>query len=917
MEALERALAEAASGTGRCVALIGEPGIGKSRLAREVVARAAQAGLAVAVGRAVPGSHAAAFRPLTEALLQLLHDQQVLGDPALAPWLGALYPLVPTLAPPRSAAADVLPAVRGEAILRLLRRACPFGAVLLLEDLHWADRDTVSLLEYLADNVRRERLLVVLTLRDSPPSEVLDMARRHRGPGELVYLALGRLSDDESAAMARACGADLSDPTLARVAAAAEGVPLLVEELLNAPGLPDSLAATVTARLGELDEEVRAVLSAAAVLGRDFEWELLAAMTGRTEAAVGQALSAGVGSLLLTRHGGRLRFRHALTRDAVLDTLLPPDRRRLAAAALECVGELTAPAAGVGRETAIDLAVRAGNNRQAGLWLIDAGREALSWGALASAADSTRYAAELLAGHPEQADAELALVEALALAGRVEEAAAAGGRLVTRLGRHEDAAGVRVQAHLHLARAAVAASRWQMARHQLDAARRLTPWDQRSDVGSQIAVLSADVLMADDDYDGARRVAEDVVTSDGVAPDVRCHGLEIIGRTRRSLDLAAARRAFGEALITAETSDLPFWRLRALHELGTVDLFDHAGVERLLQARQAAAELGALSTGAILDLQLSAAYTCRWDLDACDTHARSAIDIAERLALDLVKAKGYAMLAGSAGMRTDVEEMERCTALAAAAAPEDRMLDGFGWGMRGLALMLAGDDDDALGPYARGIAILGDLPHAEPAALRAVWPVLLAARGDAGAAAAIDEAKRLGVAAFGMNQALVGYAEALCAAGQGDTDRARRLVSEADPRFANCEGWADLARLLAAPSALRSGWADANGWLTRAAARFFERGLAALAARCEQLLGRTEPNPWSAAGVTGRESDVLRLIGEGLANKQIAVRLHLSPRTVEKHVESLLRKTGSRSRTDLVVRTFSAGATGGPPTATT
>ena len=52
--------------------------------------------------------------------------------------------------------------------------------------------------------------------------------------------------------------------------------------------------------------------------------------------------------------------------------------------------------------------------------------------------------------------------------------------------------------------------------------------------------------------------------------------------------------------------------------------------------------------------------------------------------------------------------------------------------------------------------------------------------------------------------------------------------------------------------------------------------------------------------MTAREADVLRLVGEGLANKEIAARLYLSPRTVEKHVESLLRKIGARSRTQLV-----------------
>src|SRR5262249_58574360 len=116
---------------------------------------------------------------------------------------------------------------------------------------------------------------------------------------------------------------------------------------------------------------------------------------------------------------------------------------------------------------------------------------------------------------------------------------------------------------------------------------------------------------AADDIDGARLLAEDVLAAEGSAPDVRCHALELIGRSHRLRDLSAARAAFECALVTAETVGLPLWRLRALHELGTIDLLDHAGVERLSEARRVAEQMGALSTVAILDLQLAAAFTCR------------------------------------------------------------------------------------------------------------------------------------------------------------------------------------------------------------------------------------------------------------------------------------------------------------------
>ena len=125
---------------------------------------------------------------------------------------------------------------------------------------------------------------------------------------------------------------------------------------------------------------------------------------------------------------------------------------------------------------------------------------------------------------------------------------------------------------------------------------------------------------------------------------------------------SAARAAFERALVTAQTAGLPLWRLRALHELGTIDLFDHAGVERLAEARHAAEQMGALSTVAILDLQLAAAFTCRWELDTCDAHAQAAVDLAERLDLDQVRAKALAVLASSASMRADAGQTEHYAA---------------------------------------------------------------------------------------------------------------------------------------------------------------------------------------------------------------------------------------------------------------
>jgi DNA-binding CsgD family transcriptional regulator len=195
---------------------------------------------------------------------------------------------------------------------------------------------------------------------------------------------------------------------------------------------------------------------------------------------------------------------------------------------------------------------------------------------------------------------------------------------------------------------------------------------------------------------------------------------------------------------------------------------------------------------------------------------------------------------------------------------------------------------------------------------------VLAAAGDRRAPQAVEEARRLGVAASHLNRAMIGYAEAVLAGRRGDKRSAQELVAVADRGWTNCEAWADLARVLAAPAALDGGWADATTWLTSASMGFSERGLPAMREQCRQLQAEASLNPWTSLGVTDREADVLRLVANGRANKEIAAELRLSPRTVEKHVESLLRKSGSRSRTELVARlaagTASARAPGSPTT---
>jgi DNA-binding CsgD family transcriptional regulator len=335
-----------------------------------------------------------------------------------------------------------------------------------------------------------------------------------------------------------------------------------------------------------------------------------------------------------------------------------------------------------------------------------------------------------------------------------------------------------------------------------------------------------------------------------------------------------------------------------MHELGTIDMFDHAGTERLGEARRAAGEFGALSTAAVVDLQLAAVGHSRFELDIAAAHARSALALSERLALGQVRAKALAMLAENAAWRGDREEMERFIGLATSAAPQNLMLTAFAWGARGMRELLHGDRSVAVEHLGRATVKLADLPHAEPACFRAVWPVLLASMGDRRAAEAVGEARRLGVGAFHLNSGLLTYAEAIIMGRTGDRATARRLAGSSEADFVNCTAWTDVARWLAAESAVSGGWDQPGWWLLGVGDRLAGYGLDSLANRCRDLAGG--PQRWAGLGITAREADVLSLVVEGLANKEIAARLFLSPRTVEKHVEALLRKLDARSRTQLV-----------------
>lgn len=175
------AVAATARGAGGVLFLVGEAGIGKSRLAAEAMRLAADAGQRVLRGRATAPT--VQFRPLSEALMSVVRRSGLPQDPLLVPYRPALARLVPEWRGERLPGADDSPVVLAEAVLRLLvSLGGGHGCVAVLEDLHDADGDTLDVIEYLVDNLAQEPVLVVATVRTEPGAglELVRAAQRRR-----------------------------------------------------------------------------------------------------------------------------------------------------------------------------------------------------------------------------------------------------------------------------------------------------------------------------------------------------------------------------------------------------------------------------------------------------------------------------------------------------------------------------------------------------------------------------------------------------------------------------------------------------------------------------------------------------------------------------------------------------------------
>ncbi|MEA2312768.1 MAG: hypothetical protein QOE28_2736, partial [Solirubrobacteraceae bacterium] len=433
------------AGRGGVAVIAGEAGIGKTRLALELIARARAGDARAARCTAADLGGAPPFAPWVELLAGLARE---LEPPAAdAHWPEELARLAPSLplrlgrprVEPPEVPPDLARARLFEAAVELAEHAtADRPLVLLFDDVHLADAPTLELAAYLARRIERLPVLLVLTRRMIPLRDAVDaLTHAARGRGVAVReLTLEPLSRRELEALVGEI-ATLDAPHRERVVAAADGNPLLALESARAAargdeGPPASLRGAVRAAIAGLDEAARRVAELAAVAGRPLDRVDLSALVPPD--AVLAAMDCG----LFRSADGRFGFRHELLREAALADL--DDARR--ALLHEALG--SAPGARAA-EAARHLRL-AGRDDLAVVRLLEAAADAVHATALVEAVAYLEEAIEL---RPDDPRVHLQLAGTLAQLGRPEPTMAEIDATL-RLLRPDDAA-ARVSTHLSAA----------------------------------------------------------------------------------------------------------------------------------------------------------------------------------------------------------------------------------------------------------------------------------------------------------------------------------------------------------------------------------------------------------------------------------------------------------------------------------
>jgi class 3 adenylate cyclase/tetratricopeptide (TPR) repeat protein len=329
---LGRALDDVRDGRGALIEVVGEPGLGKSRLVNETCRLATD--IYVVDGPCGSYHSNTAYYPFRTLLRRILgvaagssrasaarRLAEVVRDdaPQLQPWLPLLGVALDIEMPPTKETAELDEMFRGaklaEVTVEFLRSVLPQPSLLVFDNVHLVDDASADLLRRMADEVHRQPWLMLVTRRDRPTGFVPDLSAGYR---RLVLTPI-----DASAALELLASTALPTPlgpqAMSAIALKAGGNPLFLRELLLAASrsgsvadLPDSVEAVVTTQIDRLDPGDRTLLRYAAVLGNQFRLADLRNILGRT--FDDNALHR-ISDFVESDGDGRMRFRHALIRD--------------------------------------------------------------------------------------------------------------------------------------------------------------------------------------------------------------------------------------------------------------------------------------------------------------------------------------------------------------------------------------------------------------------------------------------------------------------------------------------------------------------------------------------------------------------------------------------------------------------------
>ena len=943
---LADAFEDAAGGTPRTVLTGAEAGGGKSRLVTEFTATAGDRALVLAGGCVELGAGGLPYAPFTAALRQLVRARGAQEVAGLLPGqaageLGVLLPDFGT--PPAGADPGTARARLFEVLLTLLEAlAEQQPVVLVVEDVHWADRSSCDLLSFLVRNIRQARVLLVVTFRSDElnRNDLLRplLAGLARADGvsrlDLVRLSRAQAAMQLEGILGRPPGAALISEVYQR----GGGVPLLTEALVNSDGtvsaeLPMSLRDLLLAAVAVLPERTQQALRIAAAGGARLSHLLLAAVTGLDDTALTAALRPAVDANVLVSDSDGYAFRHQLIREAVLEEMLPGERaqaHRAFAAALEArleAGSRAGPEA-----TLVVLAALHWRGAQD-----DERALAAAWRAAGAAGRALAYAQRLRmleqvlelwdrvpeparpAGLDHVGVLELA-ADAARWAGEPERGLALAEEAIAELGAVEDAERMAL-----------------MLRHRAGLRQELLLPGQLDDLRAALRLASAPslaraqvlarlcwALKREDHYAESEHMAMDLRALSEQLGDEEHRAeadmaLASLGALRGE-DTVAAMRGAQQAAERVGSGLLEAWAYltitNALEGGGRHELAIPAGREGLARARQLGLgrQIAAPIAGNLAESLTSAG---RWD------EALEILD--EVLGLDLPPLGRFGPLvirAQIAMARGDEETAERMLgelrSLPAGVQAESQRLLSLA--------QLEIDGRLARGDLAGALdAGRAALVRSRPADPRYLWPLL------AGAMRACAEASAVSLPPGACDPGRLRKDLELRA---GSADRPGPLheawavtfaaeAARADSRhdLAGWDGaaaaWAALAQpqqeayalLRAASAALAAGDREgaavrlgrAASLADRLGARPLLEQISSLARRARvdvaALPGqRVQPGRAAPFGLTERELEVLRLVAAGRGNRDIAAELFISPKTASVHVSNILGKLGVSSR---------------------